>query len=293
MNYKNWTPEESKLLGELVTGGKHSYNQMVPFFIGRSGTSLRKHAISALGMNQKGHIHKLHSYNQTFFAVPNPINSYVAGFWAADGHVTDNPTTRLIAIELSHTERHQLETFKKLMEYTGDVKDSSYPGREAMCALRLYSAYQLASDLEKNFGIGPRKTHRLPAPNLIDSHLQLCYLAGLLDGDGCVCISNQDRLSIQYASSSLEIINWVKSFTDSLNLTTIRIKRGGEIHDLRPAANAYRYQIAGMKAVDLIKRVQGLKAEGVPILNRKWDNPTLNAYIADYEARFKEIPDAA
>lgn len=283
MSYKPWTVEEENQLRELVTARQYSYNQMTQFFTGRSGTGLRKHAIDYLKMNQKGRVHFKYSYNQAFFAVPNPVNCYVAGYYAADGHIADNPTTRLLCMELSHLEWHQLETFKRLMEYTGPIRDSSYPGRDKMCALRLYSAYQITADLEKHFGLTPRKTHRLPAPNLADPHLQLCYLVGLIDGDGCMQISNTNRLSISYTSSSRTIVEWVKSFVDSLGLSSIKRGRRGNVRSASNSTEAYTYQVCGLKAIDLIKRVQKLKSEGIPILDRKWDNDRLNAYIRDFE----------
>lgn len=283
MTRKSWTPEEDSLLRELTTSNRLSYRQMAAHFPGRTGTSLMKRALNYLEVTRDGYVFFKHSYNRNFFSIPNPVNCYVAGFYVADGCITDNPTTRVLAMELSHLEWHQLETFKRLMEYSGSISDSSYAGREKMCALRLYSAYQLAADLEKNFGLTPNKTHRLPAPNLTDPHLQLCYLAGLLDGDGCVCISNQGRLAISYTSSSLGIIGWVKTFVESLNLDRLSDK-GGKVRKVA-TANAYTYQVAGLKAIDLIHRVQKLKPEGVPILDRKWDNERLNSYIAAFEAK--------
>lgn len=288
MPYKLWTSEEENLLRELISTKKYSYNQMSKFFEGRGGESLRHHAIN-MGINQKGRIHFTHSYNKNFFSTPNPINCYVAGYWAADGHIADNPTTRVVAIELSHTEWHQLEKFKTLMKYTGDVRDSSYPGREKMCALRFYSAYQLAEDLEKNFGVTKQKTYRLSPPNLNNDHLKLSYLAGLLDGDGCVNISITNRLCISYTSSSIKIMEWVKTFIESLDLQRLSDK-GGIIRRVSGGWNAYVFQVCGLKAIDLIRRIQKLKSEGIPILDRKWDNEKLNTYITNFEREHNLLP---
>ena len=159
-----------------------------------------------------------------------------------------------------------------------------------MCALRLYAAHQITADLERNFGLTPRKTHRLPAPNLTDPHLRLCYLAGLLDGDGCVHLNTQDRLVIRYVSCSKTIVEWVKSFVESLDLNSIaRNKRICEVC-LDPRANAWLYQIAGAKAIDLVHRIQALKKEGIPILDRKWDNDRLNTYIRAFEEKHQIPP---
>ena len=279
-----WSPEEENRLREMLALKRYSFNQLAPFFPGRNGNSLRKHALVHMGLSNEGFILHKHSYNQRFFETPNPVNCYVAGYYAADGHIADNPTTRILTMTLSNIEWHQLETFKRLFEYTGPVVDTSYDYAPNMCALRLYGAHQITADLERNFGLTPRKTHRLPAPNLTDPHLQLCYLAGLLDGDGCVHISKYGFIVISYVSASRAIVEWVKGFTNSLNLLSVRKGRKGEILTTSGIA-AYTYKIVGAKAIDLIKRIQCLKKEGLPILDRKWDNERLNSYIRDFEAR--------
>ena len=284
MSYQLWTPTEDSLLRELVATKKYSYRQMASHFPGRSGISLMKRARNYLDLSHNDFVLHKYTYNQHFFAVPNPINCYVAGYYAADGCITDNPTTRVLAMSLSHQEWHQLETFKKLMEYSGPVVDDSYPYRPNMCALRLYSAYQLAEDLERNFGITKGKTFRLPPPNITDPHLQLCYLAGLLDGDGCVHIANTGMLMISYASASKMIVDWVKGFIDSLNLHTFKRGRHFTIRK-DPNSAAYIFAVAGAKAVDLVHRIQALKKEGIPILDRKWDNERLNTYIRAFEEK--------
>jgi hypothetical protein len=284
-----WTPEEDNRLRELLALKTLSFNQMVVHFPGRTGSGIRGRAGKQLGLNNKGFIATKYTYNKRFFETPNPLNCYVAGFYAADGSIQDNPTTRLLAISLAPEDGHQVETFKRLFDYTGPVivDQREHEGRCNMHTLRLYSAYELAADLERIFGLTPRKTHRLPAPLITDPHLQLCYLAGLLDGDGCVCIDKIGQISLSYVSSSRTIVEWVKAFTDSLNLYTLRprpnvISQAGKW-------NAYRYYLSGYKAIDLILRIQALKKEGLPILNRKWDNERLNLFIDAYETKHGTI----
>jgi hypothetical protein len=281
-----WTTEEDNLLRELLATKKLSFNQMARHFPGRNGTSLRKHARVHLGLANEGFVLRKHTYNQAFFQTPNPINCYVAGFYAADGYIGDNPTTRLLTISLAPQDGHQVETFKQLMEYSGNVTiDSrSHEGRCDMHSLRLYSAYQITADLERNFGLTNRKTHRIPAPNLTDPHLKLCYLAGLLDGDGCVHINVQNRVVVRYVSASRAIVDWVKAFVDGMGLQTLKRGRHYRVRKETDSA-AFAFTVGGLKAVDLIRRIQRLKAEGIPILDRKWDNPRINAYISDFCAR--------
>lgn len=290
-----WTEEEYNKLRELVALKKYSFNQMATHFDGRSGTSLRKRALK-MGLTNEEFILFKHSCNRDFFAVPNSINCYVAGFYAADGCISDNPTTRVLTLAISTSDIEQLRKFKDLFKYTGRIDTMEARGEvigpggkmmqcRSMSALRLYSAYKMTEDLEKHFGLTSNKTYRLPPPSLVDPHFKLCYIAGIIDGDGCINISNQDRLSISYTSSSRLIMEWLKSEIENMELRSIRDKVGAKIRKVEHA-NAYTYQIAGLKAIDLIRRVQKLKLEGVPILDRKWDNDRLNTYMVDFEKRF-------
>jgi hypothetical protein len=260
-----------------------SFRQIALHFSGRSATSVRKHALVHLGLSNEGFVAHKHTYDQTFFAVPNPINCYVAGFYAADGYIGNNPTTRLLTISLAPQDGHQVETFKRLLNYSGNITVDlrEHLGHCNMHSLRLYSAYQITADLERNFGLTDRKTYRLPAPNLTDPHLQLCYLAGLLDGDGCVHINSQGRVVIRYLSASRTIVDWVKAFIDGMALKTLKRGRHYVVKKEKDSA-AYGFTVGGLKALDLITRIQRLKMEGVPILDRKWDNPRINAYISDF-----------
>ncbi len=280
---RQWTTEEDNLLRELMSTKTLSFRQMATRFPGRNATSLRKHARVHLGLDNDGFIFHKHTYNQAFFAIPNPINCYVAGFYAADGYVGDNITTRVLAISLAPKDGHQVETFKRLLGYSGNITidQREHLGHCNMHSLRLYSAYEIAADLERNFGLSYPKTFRIPAPNLTDPHLQLCYLAGLLDGDGCVHIGNKNTVLIRYVSASRDVVDWIKSFVDSMGLQTLKRGRHYTVCKEKRSA-AYSFAVAGLKALDLIKRVQRLKAEGVPILDRKWDHPRINAYISEF-----------
>lgn len=285
MAYKNWTIEEENLLRNLLLEKKYSFNQMAKFFQGRSGLSLSRHAKDYLNLKNEGFIFKKYSYNQDFFAIPDIINCYVAGFYAADGCISDNPTTRVLSIVLSGLELDQLKKFKELFQFTGPIDSYEYEYKKNMHGLRIYSAYKITEDLEKNFNLGPNKVYRLPPPNLTDSKLKFAYLIGLLDGDGCVHINNQNKLTITYSSSSLQIMEWVKNEIENMNLRSIKNK-GGIIRKFNHA-NAYGYQVSGLKAVDLIFKAQELKKEGVPILDRKWDNEKLNNYIKEFKEKHK------
>lgn len=290
MPYHNWTTEEDNLLRDLIATKKYSFRQMAVHFTDRTGTALRKHALKYLNLRHDDFVFRKHAYNRTFFETPSPLNCYVAGYYAADGCITDNPTTRVLAICSASTDLHQMETFKKLLGYTGSVSVETYTSKlpngvirpQTMCWLRLYGAHQITADLKRNFGLDHLKMYHMPAPGLTDEHLKLCYLVGLFDGDGCVHVNVYGKVVIRYVSASRAIVEWVKTTIESMGLRTLKPGRHFAIVKEANSA-AYAYAFGGYKALDFIRRAQRLKAEGIPILDRKWDNPRVNAAIKDFE----------
>lgn len=277
---KKWSVEEENKLRELLSLKKYSFEEMAKFFDNRMGRSLG-HRAKKLGLNNKDHKSKKYSHDEMFFETPNPINSYIAGFYAADGSVYGK-STAIVSLAIHGNDSHQLQKFKEYFKYDGIISKSK---RDNLVTLRIYSADKWHEDLYKNFNLASNKTYRLPPPNLQDKDLILCYIAGLLDGDGSVFISGQNTLAVCYTSSSLLIMEWVKNQIEILNL---KILRNRDLPEIRKCnhANAYEYRFTGSRAIHFIKIIQDLaKKYNLPILKRKWDNDKLNNYISEFLVR--------
>lgn len=287
MAYKIWTETEEGLLRELVANGKHSYRQMEAFFPGRSLTSLTCHARQCLNIFNDKYQQKKYSYNESFIDEPTPLNSYVMGFIAADGciqyHVKQSPT---LTIEVIDSDLDHLNGLKEAFGYTGVTDWHPVEGINTV-KFKMSCSENYAKKMADHFGIVPRKANHLNPPNLQSETLKISYLLGLLDGDGCVFIEpNVKRLSISFASSSIRAAEWYKVVMDSLSLPTINKSKPVNVHKLSHC-NAYSVCYAGARAVAFVKLIQSFyKAHNLPILKRKWDNPRLNQYIIDFEAKY-------
>lgn len=288
---KPWNQNEILLLEKLTNEGSLSFKQIVPLFTERTANSLQ---LKSRERNfDSNYQYSKWDYNRDFFKDPNPINCFYAGWLAADGsisfrnhgyeniydlrwecHVKDKSMVNLFANELGYN-----GNIKVFQRDTSNNKHKKNSGIH--CIIRLNNISQMAEHLKNHFGLGPKKTHHLPPPNLNNLYLKLCYLIGYINGDGCVHLSKQN-LTIKFYSSSLNILNWVKELTDELNLPQVRKKN----RSIKPigSTQCFDYSIIGTSAIYLYCL---LKSISVPILSRKWDRPEIDSFINE---EIKKIP---
>lgn len=290
MAYKLWTPEEETLLKDLVSTGLYSYRDMEKFFPGRTLSSLTKHA--RIYLNIHNNIYKQHKYTYTkgFFATPNILNSYVAGFWAADGCVRlIPPASPVLRLDLGTEDLEYLKTMKDLLGYTGIITPTKRK-KSTTHYFQMTVSDEYRLDLERNFGIIPRKTKHLSPPNLPSLDMKIAFLIGLLDGDGCVHLNYRNSLSIGYTSCSRRAVEWYEMVMKLLNLPSIQ--RNTKIPKIRELTHAKAFFLAysGARAVAFVKLVQSFAAHyNLPILRRKWDTSELNAYIRRFEYHYPQF----
>lgn len=290
MAYKIWTKEEEDLLKELVASGKYSFRQMEKFFTGRSFGSLTCHAGQYLNIFNDKYEQRKYSYDESFFESPNILNSYVAGFLAADGclqlHAKQGPT---LSLEVSDLDLNHIQKLKDVLKHQGPITWHPNNGKNTV-KFKISCSYKYYNDLGKNFGIIPRKANHLSPPQLNNLDLRLSFMIGLLDGDGCVHIcSSNNNLSISFVSSSEKAVKWYKDCMEEFKFPSIQ--RNTRVPSLRKLsyANAYHISFVGARAVSLIKLVQSFyKAHNLPILTRKWDNPKINSYIDQFQQKYPQ-----
>jgi hypothetical protein len=89
-----------------------------------------------------------------FFEIPDMLNSYWAGFIAADGNVYFGDGNRCeFSVELSKKDEKHLERFSEDLSYKGSIK----LGKKDCVKLSVTGAHKIAKDLKSNFGIVPTK----------------------------------------------------------------------------------------------------------------------------------------
>jgi hypothetical protein len=95
---------------------------------------------------------------------------------------------------------------------------------------------------------------------------------------------NNNSASKKITQRSQDFPQWYQDIIESLNLPQLK-KRTATIHKLS-YANAWFLCYAGARAVALVKLMQSFyKTYNLPILKRKWDNPTLNQYLIDFQTK--------
>jgi hypothetical protein len=289
---KPWSSDEESRLKELVQSGKYSYPELAAFFPGRSSDSLRCHARQYLDVYSPYKQHK-YVYSTDFFETPNPINSYIAGFLAADGSIRlSDKQAPVLVLSLSAKDLSHLEIIKSKLQYTGPIYDHTNhrtKGGHGMMTLQISVSEEYTKHLADNFGVTPRKTYRLEPPAL-DYINSLCYLIGLIDGDGCVHIT-PDRIeaSISFVSSSEVAVKWIKNTIDQIDIPS---PRAGRTVNITPkyGGNAFTIRYQGLKAIGLIKIAQKLKHQfHIPLLDRKWDNDRVNQRIIEFNQQYPDF----
>lgn len=198
--------------------------------------------------------------NDNFFSVPNIINSYWAGFIAADGCIEDDKT---LSFGLQLSDSSHLDRLVKDSEYTGNV----YPYKEKNTARLKISSRKWISDLMKNYNIGRRKTKHLLPPHSLSNEQSLAFITGFIDGDGT--ISKQQKKYIFLQIVGLEnILQWVLSVLKDNGLI---LKHGCDY--IHPHSSIYKMRITGSKILPILKQIYQLS---LPFMERKWG--LLNQY---------------
>ena len=239
-----WSPREDVVLRKYY--GRLSYAE-ISRSTGRSWSAVRNRA-SYLGMTGSSNLGRKYSANTEFFSTPNIINSYWAGFIAADGCVSDGGrlSIGLAVVDVAHLDRLCLD-----LDYTGGVKMYG-----AGPKLTVHSK-KIVRDLKDNFNITPRKSTTLKPPN-INGGLAMAYICGVIDGDGS--ISSKPRITIYGTGLLLE---WIRGHFESW--TTESKYRRSKVRKIQ--RHLHSYKVSSRRASEVAEK---LLSVDVPRLSRKW-----------------------
>lgn len=232
---------------------------------------------------------RIYNVNDNFFETPDVLNSYWAGFIAADGCIRIGQKQNTLNIGLSSKDFEHLNAFKNNIEFEGSIK--------TQCVKKIYkndekifesssltiTSQKISDDLYQNFNITPRKSLTLLPPNISEPNLVDAFICGYIDGDGSVCLYKhnirkvQDALSISIIGT-YEVLTWIKE-----RFTQILGKEFGSINKHHNSEkNTYVYCIGQSKgAREIFKHFYNLN---VPKLKRKWTDEIYD-YCVNYKKR--------
>ena len=193
-----------------------------------------------------------------FFNVPNKLNSYWAGFLAADGNVDSKSRLRVC---LNAKDQQHLENLRNDLQFTGPIRthtnNTGYK-KSRMSVLEVCCSGQLIDDLACNFGVTPNKTLTLLPPHDLSRLNSFAFCLGLVDGDGSV-YSSSGRLYIELLGTE-GIVCFARSvFGEVLEdtITSSVCSRG----------KVFRLTFSGQKALKVKEKALAM---GLPLLQRKW-----------------------
>jgi len=288
MNENRWTEEKVAKLKELAETNI-SYSE-IGKLINKTDSACRTKA-HKIGISNY-YKPKKYSHDDDFFAIPNPLNSYWAGYLAADGYIAypKHHHGALLVLTLHEKDKLQVEILKAQMKFTGNIRDENMKRKSGLISycksIRISGAQKCLVDLKNNFNIEPKKTYRLAPPNLND-YLSFCYLAGYTDGDGSVQIRNtkNNEVSITWISASIKILEWIKSFLYDKFLT-IRGPNNSKIYSIK-GSRAYGYAVCGPMAMAIVEVINTIP--NLPTLDRKWKNPRILEQLFIFKQRYPHL----
>jgi hypothetical protein len=277
-DYKYWTKEEEDKLKSLVETSKYSFKD-IGLFMKRSGQSCQDH--SCLMGLKSSFVRRKYSVNHSFWKIPNLLNSYYAGFSAADASIKGPVNT--YRLEIQKSDEPWLENFKRDIEFNGPI--ATYDRRETRNSITScihVTSRQWIEDLELNFSVIPNKTHRLQPPRLDNLDLIMSWFIGYTDGDGCIFHNKaNNQIGLNYVSSSESIIKYVNSIVDD-NFKGCLTKKDNN-YKKNKIWQCWGYRVSGIKAAVIINYLSQFP---VPKLARKWQNPQVWARINDYKEKY-------
>lgn len=176
--------------------------------LGRTEGSV-KQQFRRLGIrnDEREHFKRTVEVRDGAFDVLSPESCYWAGLLATDGCITDKGE---ISLELAIGDEDVLQGLAAFLGHTGHLSYrtvTNTDGRGLYAKLRFRSS-QIRQALMTSFGIIPRKTRILPAPNLSDSPLCRAYMVGLIEGDGHIKRDRRGGLMINFVSASPSLFEW-------------------------------------------------------------------------------------
>jgi hypothetical protein len=200
----------------------------------------------------------------TFFELPNPINSYWAGFIAADGYLNESKNT--LQISLSVKDQEHLEIIKQELNPNFIIKHHrhicSLNDKEVISCRFSVVSNKIIQDLKKNWGLHQAKTFSLQFPSYLDFDNKRSFLSGYLDGDGSINIIKGKRNKIQLSiCGNHEFLLGMVSF----------IREEGKIklpNNIYQTKGIYTFATNGKPAIQVL---EFLYQKELPLMKRKWN----------------------
>lgn len=229
----------------------------------RTQTAIELRAKRALGLtNDKRHQRK-YAVNMQFFDQPNVLNSYWAGFIAADGCLSKKK--HLVSFGLHWDDGYLLEQFVKDIGFEGEVVYKELANGQRKAYLYIWGVESWFGPLENWFSVVPRKSLILKAPNLRNVDNVKAYIRGYIDGDGGIYPKRGPNKWVLSIRGTLSVLEFIRSSFSTWDVG--KVWHGNEGAGICKNDSTHRYGISGHRSVYMLSKL--LEVE-TPHLVRKW-----------------------
>ncbi len=218
----------------------------------------------------------IYDVNENFFEQPNILNSYYAGFIAADGCISQPPgRINRLGIAIHEKDISVLQSMKKDIQFQGPITS-----RFSRCTFGDINTVKLdigsnkiCDDLCVNFNITPRKSLTLMPPIHLNDEYSFSFIVGLIDGDGSMGLyKNKKSYQLSFSLCGTEsVLYWVKQKFNLITYTDTNILNRDK---------HYRYQVRGKSIYKILSTLNDMD---IPKLKRKWDFINKSSHIYELE----------
>ena len=213
-----WTNDDKK---KLIDNFYVCTYKELSDMLGRTESAVR-HCANRMGL-KKSHVplnpHSIYNYNVDYFEnIMTEEQAYWLGFIMADGYVIQSKTNCELSIELSIKDIDHLRKFNKSIEGNVQVKSFKKSGHFLhsgrlipdvnMCCIRLYKN-KIVNDIMK-YGVVQNKTYLQKDPPIFDDeNLNIAFLRGYFDADGCFLINKKTNAGhFDITSANLKMLEY-------------------------------------------------------------------------------------
>lgn len=229
-------------------------------------TSTVKYRLHKMGikLRPKGR-YKTYQFDEDFFAIPNELNSYWAGFIAADFSLRIKGGKRKmseLSCSLAIKDKNHLEKFMNDIKHFSKirVRKRIRKGKTLSTAEISITSFKMINDLLNNFNICyGNKTDRLQPPVKLNRNHKLAFITGYIDGDGWLQYNNCLNLGV---CGTYEMVTWIKKSLDEEVLKINLNGRTGEVVE-RKNLSVWRANIYSWFLAELLEKIP------VPKMDRK------------------------
>lgn len=271
MRVDAWTEEEFEILKNYW--GKIKIEKICQLLPRRTRSTIYKNAWKLQLKGNSSLAHRIYSLNENFFEIPNILNSFYAGWIAADGCICKHSENKIsIQICIQHKDIDLISDFQKNIDWGGNLylgDNNRGIGKNAQKVIRMsVCSKKLSEDLQKNFNITSRKTFTLGAPNLTNKDLILAYIAGYIIGDGGFSLRKLNgKLTPQlYVCGNYDFLVWLKQQLDIYFPSN-------QLSSLTKNHSIYQWSTTGKRATEILRYLYQLPT---PKLQRKWTSELIS-----------------